>query len=158
VPGDSNGREREYFLWYFPLTLISPWVVLTISGAVRLTGKTRPLAALGLSVVTLVVLYPLLIFILAEHERIAAITGIALIAGTVWLLIAARRRSLIGWPTIGATLGIWLALAGVAIPHVSRNITHPSFATMAVFLAGIFAVVVAPMAAFPLALACNRNR
>jgi hypothetical protein len=151
VPGGPRLDDWWIILIY---TLLAPWIVLTLGGAVRCTGRIRPLAVLGLSVTTMIIIVPLLEYVLC-HERIEALIGIALVLGTVWLLIVAWRRSLIGLLTLCISVTVWVALSVPATLLISR---HPHSTSPALFIIGLLSLVVAPSAAFPLALACNRNR
>ena len=90
-------------------------------------------------------------------ERGLGITiGVLLLLGTTLWFVAARRRLLIGTPTVGAAAGVWTVLSGLIVLDWAQHPARP-------WLAGLLAVsaaalVVAPLAAAPLALAWNRNR
>jgi hypothetical protein len=90
-----------------------------------------------------------------EHG-IAAGVGVALALATAWLFIAARRRSLIRTETILVGLVGWIALGALAAPHWALHMEESL--TGYVFMVGLLALVVAPLAAAPLALAWNRTR
>ena len=90
--------------------------------------------------------------------------GVIYILGTAWAFATARRRELIGSPTVWAALAIWgaLCICGVLFwaQHRSDIGTSPLASPVAVFVhvVGLFALVVFPLAAAPLALTWNRNR
>ena len=73
---------------------------------------------------------------------------------------AARRRSLIGSPTVWAATVLWGTLCELAVLFCSqhRNEHLLSPAPVFVCLIGLSALVVFPVAAAPLALVWNRNR
>ena len=86
--------------------------------------------------------------------------GVIFILGTVWAFVAARRRSLIGSPTVWAAMVLWGALCALAMLFWSqhRNEHWISPSPVFVYLIGLLALVVFPLAAAPLALVWNRNR
>ena len=52
---------------------------------------------------------------------IAAAVGVIFILGTVWAFVAARRRSLIGSPTVWAATGSWSAMCVLAMLFWSQH-------------------------------------
>jgi hypothetical protein len=86
---------------------------------------------------------------------VTLLCGAALLLGTAWLLAAARRRAMIGWPTVYVAVTVWTALA---LPAVLQAMRYPVGLSVYIFLVGVAALAVAPLAAAPLALAWNRTR
>ena len=68
----------------------------------------------------------------------------------------AVRRGLIGWPTCGIATAGWLTLCGLA-GSLSLLLSSLEPAPL-VFMAGLLALPMAPLAAAPLALSWNRHR
>ena len=91
---------------------------------------------------------------------VTAASGVVFILVTAWAFVAARRRSLIGPPTVWSAMGIWGALCTLVVLYWSLH-RHPHTAMpLPVYVAvvGLLALVVFPFAAAPLALAWNRTR
>jgi hypothetical protein len=82
--------------------------------------------------------------------------GALLATVTIWAFVAARRRGLIGTPTIAVALSVSGVLSGlIALDWM----LHPARPLMlGVMAIGVVSLVVAPLATAPLALAWNRNR
>jgi hypothetical protein len=84
------------------------------------------------------------------------LVGVALIGVTGWLYAAAWRRGHIDGRTAGSALAIWLLLvaAGAMLFPMNAEIPKSTY----VLVTGLLALVVAPAAAAPLAVAWNRTR
>jgi hypothetical protein len=76
--------------------------------------------------------------------------------GTVWAFVAARRRGLIGSPTVASAFSVWAVLGGLIVLDWVQHPARPLI--LGVLAACLATLVVAPLAAAPLALAWNRNR
>jgi hypothetical protein len=154
-------NRRESLPWLFvPLMLPAPWIVMSIGTAIRLTGRVKPLLALFLSVITLPLAIVAIVWIANPSliaQRVDATIGIAFVLATMWAFNAARRRSLIGSKTLLIALVGWIALVAIAV-LVGRAIHPPTPFGGYIFVVGLLALAVAPLAAFPLALAWNRTR
>ena len=90
------------------------------------------------------------------REGACAVSGLVFVLGTISAFAFARRRTLVGWPTLGASLAAWIALC-VAAALVWTPATLERL-TIYLLLIGGFALAVAPLATAPLALAWNRTR
>jgi hypothetical protein len=83
-------------------------------------------------------------------------TGVAMLVGTLWVYILARRRSLVAWRTVVQAAGVWVVLV-TAI--TALWLSYPPYhLPVLLLLGGICALVVSPLAAAPLTLAWNRTR
>lgn len=149
--------------WYFPATLLGPWTVTGIVASMVLAGRMHPFAELICGSVALFIGWSLFSsYALSEQARLqfahGAVVCIALIflLGSAWAVLAAHRRSLIGWPTIYVACSVWAALTALI---VLERVLHPAESLTAyLFAVGLAALSVAPLATAPLALAWNRNR
>ena len=114
---DVASRSLVPFQVYFPLALLGTWLALTCTATIGQTGRPILFAILfcGVPAVTVgVVLFSN--FALTRGARQTLDEGITVLVGVVFLLgttssfVAARRRSMIGWPTVSASIGVWMAL------------------------------------------------
>jgi hypothetical protein len=78
------------------------------------------------------------------------------VVGTAWAFAAARRRLLVGSPTVYAAAGLWVAASALVASEAWSAPAAPLAAY--VFVIGVLALAALPWAAAPLALAWNRNR
>jgi len=149
--------------WYWPATLIAPWAIIAAGMSAGLTGRANLWAALLLLVISLWI--GTLLFTrywLPQQDRdwflhgCTAAVGVLLVVLTAWVFIAARRREFISWPTVGTASTLWAALAVVAIGGWLLKPAEPFAVT--VFMVGVLALAISPLACAPLALAWNRNR
>jgi len=156
---------KEVGGWYFPATLLGAWLSLTVMATIGHAGRPTlygllfcgvPALALGAILFSHYALSPAAKTIFAEGITMAV--GAIYILGTAWAFAAARRRALIGPPTVWAAMVAWSALCILGLlfwsQHRSEHLTSP----VAVHVIGLFALVVFPLAAAPLALTWNRNR
>lgn len=154
--------------WYFPVTLLGPWVVVTSFASISLTGRSQLVAKIIFG--GLVVAFADLVFskfVLPPQARsyfgqgmVVAVGGACLL-GTAWAFMAARRRSLIEMSTIYFAAGTWLLLTVLSVSALLmlEKTLHPALPWPAyVFGVGLLALAVAPFATAPLALAWNRSR
>lgn len=154
---------EDFGWWYFPATLLGSWTVVSVLAAISMTGRTQLLAQLICGLLGgFVGLATFRRFVLPASawlpfDRGVGITIAALLLlGTLWAFGMARRRSLIGGPTVGFAASAWALLSGLI---VFDWVLHPARPWLAGALAvSLAALVVAPLAAAPLALAWNRNR
>jgi hypothetical protein len=145
--------------WFIPATLLGNWIVMAVGAAIRLTGRLKPLLALFLSVISLPIAIAAIIAIANQRllgQGVATIIGVGFVLATMWAFNAARRRALIGSPTLLIALIGWIALGTLAA--VPWPLYHPTPLGGYIFILGLLALAVAPLATFPLALAWNRTR
>jgi hypothetical protein len=80
----------------------------------------------------------------------------SLVIASVWVFVAARRRKLIQGPTVWAAAIVWITTtAGMALKWPENG--WPLWGGY-LLIAAAAALVVAPVAAVPLALSWNRHR
>ncbi len=148
--------------WYFPATLIGPWLTVMTVAAVGMSGRSQFFAQLFS--IPLVPFFGTMIsrFVLshqaqAELEQGLVVTsGTVFVLGTLWAFVAAHRRSLIGLPVTYLAASVWVVISAIVVLdwfwHSTRPI--PSY----LFVIGLAALTVAPLATAPLALTWNRHR
>jgi len=149
--------------WYLPVTLVGLWTTVTIVTSLGLMGRPKLVLIFliaGFSLFIGIDLYSK--YALSREERTMLfhgsqfVVGVACVLGTLWIFIAARRRSLIGAPTAGIASALWCTFCALVIVewalHPERQL--PDY----LLVAGLLALTVAPLAAAPLALAWNRHR
>ncbi|HUQ67990.1 MAG TPA: hypothetical protein VM165_00615 [Planctomycetaceae bacterium] len=149
--------------WYVPVTFLGPWTVMTFFATIGLTGRSRPFVDIMIGGFALFIggnvfsSYALTF----EQQRmlgqgIIVTLGVVAVLGTSWLFHLSRRRELIAAPSAWISLGLWAVLTtGVA---VAKGFDPRMPLAVCVFMAGAIALVVAPIAATPLAIAWNRTR
>ena len=161
VPQTTIPKELGW--WYFPATALGPWIVLSLAASIGLTGRSRPFLDLFLLSFAMFIILSLFSKFALSHQAqlqfgrgVVYTIAVVMVVGTSWALAAARRRSLIGWPTVYVATGAWVALAA---PVVLEWTLHPA-APLHIYaiVVGITALTVAPLATAPLAVAWNRNR
>ena len=146
-----------------PGTLLGCWTIASVLASIAMTGRSKLMIQLACGLFACMI--GLMMFSRHALPRGSQMTfdrgigislGLAIALGTAWMFVAARRRGLIGSPTVAGALGVWVLLSGfVVIDWVLHPARHPMLGVLAVCFATL---VVAPLAAAPLALAWNRNR
>ncbi len=164
---DMHGVEwilwREYSVWLVPGLLLLPWVILT-NGATACVADRVTTCVQGILV--LVAVYVIVsigcaqMFSTEMAARISqfgvGVAGVVFSLGTIGAFVVALRRSCITPSTAYGALGAWLLLITWAL--VSRRGDPLPNLGSAIFVVGLTALVVAPFAAMPLAIASNRTR
>jgi hypothetical protein len=158
-----QGIPPELGWWYFPATLLGPWVVAAVGAAIGLTGRSALLLKIFCGVLTLTVGVTLFAkFVLpGDAQRVLFLTLVGLIetaclVGTVWLFAAARRRGLVPMPTVYAAAAVWCVLVTIVMADWMMHPQGP--ARLYLFAATVVTLAVTPLAAAPLALSINRHR
>jgi hypothetical protein len=158
LPGPQGWRQ-------FPVMLFGAWLSVALLATLAQAGRPRLTMTLFCSAMALMlggllftkyVLYrdPLLAAQFRNGSLIAA--GLIFALGTAWAFVAARRRSLIGSPTVYAAVGIWIAASALVVSLRWSALAAPL--SVYVFVIGVLALAAFPLAGAPLALAWNRNR
>lgn len=149
--------------WYLPATLVGSWAAFGVLSPLSLSGRQRLAVGLIVGVMALMVgllLYSKMVLTREGQELFVrwglAAVAILLVIGTAVAFITARRRSLIGTPTVLTAAIAWtLASAAVALGLVSAR---ADALVASLYVAGVAAIAISPLATAPLALAWNRNR
>jgi hypothetical protein len=149
--------------WYFPLTLLGAWTVLAVGASIGLAGRAflfvKVLCGAMFAYVGLILFARYALSNEAQMQFGRCVTYIlaaAFLLATLWAFVAARRRSLIGWPTVYVGASVWAALTAVVM--MVWAVGFPGTLAAVSFLIGAAALSVAPLATAPLALAWNRHR
>ncbi len=160
---DLDPFVMQSWCWYLPVALIGSWTITTCLAALAMTGRQKLLFTLffgGFAVLLGLNLFAE--YALSQDQKLTFWRGVfigfsgLMVLGTVLLFAMARRRALIGTPTVWASLAAWSALiAGL----VATQVNDPQLPLAAcVCIGGMLALAVAPFAGTPLALAWNRTR
>lgn len=154
---------REWGWWYFPMTILGPWVIASLGAALGLSGRTLPIAVNMISFVALPVvgMVAAQIFLSRDMQQLAG-RSLVSVASMIAILVTfvaywlARRRRFIE-PSALLTAGlVWLLCC---VPVAFQAAHHPDqiFPQYMAVIA-ILALAVAPFSTIPLALNWNRVR
>jgi hypothetical protein len=153
--------------WYFPATLLGCWTTVAVGASLGLMGRpalfVKLICGLFAGYIGAVILSGFMLSRSAQEQLgrgVAYAAGMAFLLATVWLFVAAWRRSLVDGRTVSVAASVWMVLAiltAVAWSLGQRLSPQPP-ATLLVLAIGVCALSVVPLAAAPLALACNRTR
>jgi hypothetical protein len=145
------------------LTLVGPWTLMATLVCIGLSGHAKLATVIASSALAGFVAGMLAAkFFLPERaifllqQSIAFVVATILIVGTAWIYVASRRRGHIPSATVWAATIVWSAatLASVVFwPAELRPSVLGYF-----FVAAAAALMIAPVAAAPLALSANRHR
>lgn len=154
----------ETWGWRFlPGTLLGCWVIASVLASIAMTGRSKLMVQLFCGLFACMI--GLMMFskhVLPKGSQIAFDHGVgiafasAIALGTVWAFVAARRRGLIGSPTVAGAIGVWALLSGFVLIDWALHPARPLM--LGVLMVCFAALVVVPLAVAPLALAWNRNR
>ncbi len=143
--------------------MLLSWALMATAISIALVGRGKLVSqwfvGLSLGYVALMIVAK---FALTKqtHETLmhglVAVTGLACTVVAIAAFGAARKRGLIEAPVAGAAIAIWIALVGAAMMLLPAGVELPR--SSEVLLYGSLALVVAPIATAPLAIAWNRTR
>jgi hypothetical protein len=174
---------ESHFIWsslggwsvplVFAASLLAAWAAMGLSASLVLSGRSSLLGwVIGTAVVTLI--GTVIVINLFLPPPVAAVwiaacagaLGLAILIGTVWAFLAARRWRLISTAGIWQSAVTWLVLCaaaafvGFGMHHAATSTPPtPTLRWLALpLIPGLLALCVAPLATAPLALAWNRHR
>ena len=161
APGDIVPKEIPW--WFFFAAPVGCWTVITVLASIGLTGRPVLFAKICCAILALYLASVFFsVFVLTEKGRDQFFTGVALIicivllSVTAWLFITALRRQLIRLPSAVACAIVWIALSSLC---VLIGMQYPGGELVNYFaVVALVALVVAPIAAAPLAVSWNRTR
>jgi hypothetical protein len=168
IPGLPPPELPPYIeWWYFPATLLGPWIAAGVGASIVLGGRMRLFVGLIVGGMALLVGGMLFAKYFVQNEATAQLFYFTALGGTgaiVMLVTAlsfavAWRRRMISSQTLGLSAVAWVLLCGWLL--LTGWIREPSlYGTLAatLFLIGFFTLPFFPLPAAPLALAWNRNR
>ena len=143
--------------------MLLSWALMATVISIALVGRARLVGQwfIGVSVsyVTLMVLAKFTLTRQAHEtlmHSLVAFTGLACTAFAIAAFVAACKKRLIEAPVAGAAIAVWIALIGVTAMSLPTDLEMPR--SSAALLYGSLALVVAPIASAPLAMAWNRTR
>lgn len=145
-----------------PASLLGPWIVAGTFVSILLSGRVKLVVILfsGLAAATIgaaiasSLLPGWLWGLLYQSSLVTA--GIAILLATPVTFAAARRRDLIGWQDVWASVTFWVVAATAVIVFWPASMPFTFSVLMA--MAVSFSLIVLPVAAAPLAIAANRHR
>jgi hypothetical protein len=149
--------------WYFPATLMVPWIVASVMLTLGLLGRPKQvLQILGGIIGVFLIAGPAFKTMLGLgyslpilRTLLASLGGVLLICAVV-LFNVARRRGLVERPVVWAVAALWLVATLVFV--VFRPASTEPRLIGDVLGAGIAALIVIPLAAAPLAISFSRHR
>lgn len=149
--------------WYFPATLLGPWIAVAGGASLGLAGRGPLVAKIfcGLFALLIAALHFPKFNLAPQNEALfrawaAAITAAVVLLMTAWIFLVASRRGLISTRLAWIAGGVWCVLAAVV---VADWVLHPGGSVVFyVFALAALALGAAPLAAAPLALSWNRHR
>ena len=131
--------------------------------SIGLTGRAELFVKLLVGLAILFVLGPLIVRVAISPKAqqlflqgAAATSGLAIVVGTVWAFVIARRRSLIRKSTVWLAVSIWTGFISMLVVEVIRQPQRPML--VAIFVTGLATLTITPLATAPLAIAWSRNR
>lgn len=153
----------DWWWSFLPGALLGPWLISTCLAGVMLTGRSHVfvlslisafVASLSVNILTE--------YTLTQEQRLVFWQSVFItlstlaVVGTIWLFIKARRQGLIDGRAMWASLTTCVILIGALM---TWQFVGPSLPlTVCVTLLASIALIVAPIAGTPLALAWNRTR
>ena len=161
APGDIVPKEIPW--WFFFAAPVGCWTVITVLASIGLTGRPVLFAKICCAILALYLASVFFsVFVLTEKGRDQFFTGVAfiisvvLLSVTALLFITALRRQLIRLPSAVACAFVWIVLSTLC---VLIGMHYPGGELVNYFtLVALVAMVVAPIAAAPLAVSWNRTR
>ncbi|MEZ6033638.1 MAG: hypothetical protein R3C17_11130 [Planctomycetaceae bacterium] len=151
----------DFGAWYLPLTLLGPWIAMTNSATIGLSGRAAKLILAG---VMSVISYCIVLFLIKEfvsreaHDRFVescvCIGSIAVVLSTLPSFSKAYRCGYLNRRTACAAAGFAISIVVMAIALQPRELSMTAYFMICAFAA----LVVLPIATTPLAIAWNRHR
>ncbi len=161
APNDIIPKEIPW--WSFLAAPLGCWTVTAVLASIGLTGRPVLFAQICCATLALYLAGVFFsVFVLTEKGRDQFFTGVAfiicfvLLSVTAWLFITALRRQFIRLPSAAACAFIWIVLSSLS---VLIGMQLPGGELVNYFtLVALASLVVAPIAAAPLAVSWNRTR
>ena len=161
VPTDIIPKDVPW--WSILAAPLGCWAVITVLASIGLTGRPILFAQICCAVFALyLACLCLSLFVLTDSGReqlslgVAYLFPVAILGVTAWLYVTALKRHLIGWSSAVACALVWIAISSLC---VLIGMQYPNGKLVSyLILVGLSALVVAPIAAAPLAVSWNRTR
>jgi len=164
-----SGCEPQKYLsaeirwWYLPGALVGAWTGVGVIATVVLTGRLKQSFQIATALFAGIIVTICVSKYALNHQSqvqlfdgIVAVCGVVFIGIAVTLMLAAWRSSLIGARAITMLAATWVLLvASIVFVWQQQPSVHLA---VYVFVTGLAALSVAPVAAAPLAISFNRHR
>jgi hypothetical protein len=161
TPGDVV--PKDVAIWSFVAAPVGCWTVITVLASIGLTGRPILFAKISCVIFALyLTAHFLSAYVLSVRGReqffltIAFVFPVAFLSGTAWLFITALRRQFMRYPSAVACAIGWIVLSSFCV-LIGMQYPNGKFVSY-LNLVGVTALVVAPIAAAPLAVSWNRTR
>lgn len=151
--------------WYLPATLLGAWLSMGVLATLAQAGRQTLSMVVITGSIALAIAWLLFSKFALSHDQefelqfrsgTLIVLAVAFVLSTIWAFVAARRRGLIGTPTVSVAAGLWTALSAlVAVEFILRP---QGPLPLYLFVIGLLALAAFPLAGAPLALAWNRTR
>jgi hypothetical protein len=150
--------------WFYPATLLGPWIAATLLGCIGLSGRIRLFIEIGGGLLGAWIALTLFgQFALSDDAQALlrsgslVALGVACVVGSLVVYARAWRQGLIEWPAVYIAGSLWIALCLAAWFAFGQPLSLMLLASYAL-TCGLLALALAPLAAAPLALDWNRTR
>jgi hypothetical protein len=131
--------------------------------AIALTGRSRPFVEIFIAGIVLFIGGNVAANYALSFDQqqslgrgITILLGLTTLLGTAWLFVLSRRRAMVAASSAWTCLAVWVLLAAGIGTAKAFEPQMPIAACL--LMAGLAGLVVAPIAAAPLAIAWNRTR
>ena len=151
----------ELGAWYLPLTLLGPWIAMTNSATIGLSGRVAKLLPAG---VMAVISYGIVLFLIKEfisrevHDRFVescvCIGSIAVVLSTLPAFSKSHKCGYLSRKSQCAAVCVAISIVVMAIVLQPRELSMTAYVMICAFAA----LIVLPIATTPLAIAWNRHR
>jgi hypothetical protein len=143
--------------------LLGLWITVSTGASIVLSGRAEAFVKLFVGLAMLFVAAPMVIrMAISPHAQgqflqvAAAVLSVAILLGTAWAFVIARRRALIESSTVWIAASVWIVVSAAVIAELLR-VSDRSLVG-AVVVMGVGTLIVTPLATTPLAIVWNRNR
>ncbi len=154
---------KEVVWWSFLAAPLGCWAVIAVLASIGLTGRPVLYAQICCAVFALyLTCLCLSLFVLSDKGReqlslgVAYLIPAAILSVTAWMFIEALKQNLIGWSSAVACALVWIAISSLCV-LIGMQYPNGKFVSYLIVV-GMAALVVAPIAAAPLAVSWNRTR
>lgn len=149
--------------WYFPATLLGPWIVLSALTCLGLFGRLKFILQVLCSIFATIFVVALSSKFLLSRQSMGilaqGVTGLlvgGLVIASAAAFVTARRRGLIQSHTAWAAACVWI-VATILLAYLVPSHFEPRLYAY-LYIAATVTLLVMPIATAPLAISINRHR